>query len=162
MAELPPEAAAADPAAFDFANSDIARTYDPNGAMGGLFVPGYIKGYAPSEQAVGAWNKENRSMTNQLVDELRMPNANPPPGGGGMANIPYGEPQPKDAAFLDPKGQIAAGRHCGASCTGTRHSRLVLPAAAVRRNNLRLQPRLVRCSTTSTATTRRCASSSRS
>jgi hypothetical protein len=58
----------ADPAA----NSMFAN-YDPTGSMGGLFAPAFIKGFAPSEQAVSAWEAANRGVTRADVDATRMP-----------------------------------------------------------------------------------------
>jgi len=47
--------------------------YNPEGALGGMFAPAYIKGFAPSEQAVAAWTAKNRPISYSDVDALRMP-----------------------------------------------------------------------------------------
>lgn len=52
----------------------VFENYNPEGAMNGLFAPAYIKGYAPSEEAVAAWTAANRSMTPEMVEASRMPN----------------------------------------------------------------------------------------
>jgi hypothetical protein len=62
---VPAEAAAAVP--------DLYQNYDPTGAMGGLFAPALIRGWQPSEDAVTAWTKLNRSMTPQGIEDTRMP-----------------------------------------------------------------------------------------
>ena len=60
--------------------ASLFEAYDPEGAMGGLFAPAYIPGYAPAEQAVMAWQAQQRPVTANMIDELRMPEAyrNPP------------------------------------------------------------------------------------
>jgi hypothetical protein len=61
-----------DPAAAP-ATSSMFANYDPAGSMGGLFAPAFIKGFAPSEQAVAAWEAANRGVTRADVDATRMP-----------------------------------------------------------------------------------------
>ena len=53
--------------------ADLFASYDPVGAMGGLFAPALIRGYAPSEQAVADWTAQNRGVTRADVDATRMP-----------------------------------------------------------------------------------------
>ena len=69
--------------------SSLFERYNPQGAMGGLFAPAYIPGYAPSEAAVMAWQQQQRPVTANMIDELRMPEAyrNPP------GTPPEGSPQ---------------------------------------------------------------------
>lgn len=73
MAEAPVPAAPAAPA--EAPPPDIFQSYLPEGAMGGLFAPGYIRGYAPSETAVANWTAANRSVTPQVLEQTRMPAA---------------------------------------------------------------------------------------
>ena len=51
----------------------LFERYDPEGALGGLFAPAYIAGYAPSGQAVQAWQAQQRPVSANMIDELRMP-----------------------------------------------------------------------------------------
>ena len=90
-----PAAAAADPAADTVAGS-LDQFYDPVGAMGGRFAPAYVRGYAPSEAAVAAWQAKNRPLDGVHLDTLRMPEPwqapqQPNPYGGdvyGSGRIP--------------------------------------------------------------------------
>ena len=61
------------PVPAEAAVPDLYQNYDPTGAMGGLFAPAFIKGYAPSEKAVADWTAMYRSMTPQGIEDTRMP-----------------------------------------------------------------------------------------
>ena len=58
----------------------LFQNYDPEGALGGLFAPAYVAGYAPSNQAVQAWTAQQRPVGANMIDDLRLPEAyrNPP------------------------------------------------------------------------------------
>jgi len=51
---------------------NIFNTYDPQGAMGGLFAPAFIRGFAPSEQAVMDWN-QGRHLPAASIEQTAMP-----------------------------------------------------------------------------------------
>jgi len=78
--------AVAEQAPAPFAEAPMYANYDSQGALGGLFAPAYIKGYAPAEQAVQAWHNKNNPISYSDVDALRMPNAWQPP----QPTNPYG------------------------------------------------------------------------
>jgi len=54
------------------AMGNIFDTYEPKGAMGGLFAPAYIRGFGASEDAVQGWMKDRRLPSNQ-IDQTAMP-----------------------------------------------------------------------------------------
>ena len=58
----------------------LFERYNPEGALGGLFAPAYVAGYEPSNQAVQTWMAQQRPVTANMIDELRLPEAyrNPP------------------------------------------------------------------------------------
>lgn len=57
-------------------NDNLFVTYNPQGANNGMFAPAYIHGYAPSEQAVAAWNASKGGLTREMVtNDLLMPDA---------------------------------------------------------------------------------------
>lgn len=102
-----------DAAAADAAMGAIFENYDPVGAVNGLFAPAYIKGYAPSEQAVAAWNAANRGFTQADLEATRMPNEWVDPGGGALAGRaafaggPYGAGRvPNNLSFGDERGAL--------------------------------------------------------
>ena len=72
-------AAAAAAAPAEQPMGDMFANYNPEGSLNGLFAPAYIKGYAPSEQAVSAWHAQNNPVSYSDVDALRMPNQWMPP-----------------------------------------------------------------------------------
>jgi hypothetical protein len=83
--------------------------YNPEGALGGMFAPAYIKGYAPSEQAVQAWTEQNQGIDRAMVDELRMPNEWRPPApvGGLPSRDVYGAGRiPNSLRYGDDRGQV--------------------------------------------------------
>ena len=57
------------------APGSLFESYNPEGALGGLFAPAYVAGYAPSNQAVQTWMETNRPISPSLIDELRLPEA---------------------------------------------------------------------------------------
>lgn len=69
---------------------DMFSGYNPQGAMGGLAAPAYIAGFAPSEKAVAAWQGDNRGITSEMVDQLRMPQEWFGPEPETQENGPYG------------------------------------------------------------------------
>ena len=81
--------------------------YNPEGALGGMFAPAYIKGYAPSEQAVQAWTEQNQGIDRAMVDELRMPNEwRPPQKPKGYGDV-YGAGRiPDQLRYGDDRGQV--------------------------------------------------------
>jgi len=100
---IPAAAAAAAPAA----ESALLADYNAQGALGGLFAPAYIKGYAPSEQAVAAWTQQNQGINRAMVDELRMPNEwRPPQKPKGYGDV-YGAGRiPDQLRYGDDRGQV--------------------------------------------------------
>jgi len=100
---IPAAAAAAAPAA----ESALLADYNAQGALGGLFAPAYIKGYAPSEQAVAAWTQQNQGINRAMVDELRMPNEwRPPQKPKGFSDV-YGSGRiPDNIQTGDERGQV--------------------------------------------------------
>lgn len=70
---IPPVDIAPVPADGNMPTGNLFQTYNPMGAAGGMFAPAYIKGFAPSEQAVADWRGTNRGITSATVDQLRMP-----------------------------------------------------------------------------------------
>lgn len=85
------------------AMGSLFENYDPVGSLNGMFAPAYIHGFAPSEAAVGAWNKANAGLTSADIEATRMPNDYQAPGnpldsfgtmfgrGGTTAN--FGDPR---------------------------------------------------------------------
>lgn len=103
--------APADAAATPAPMGDLFQTYDPQGALNGLFAPAYIHGYAPSEKAVADWTDANR-LTRAQVEDTRLPpewrdpaaGQNPP---GVGAQGPYGAGGiSNNLTFGDPRGSI--------------------------------------------------------
>jgi hypothetical protein len=87
--------------------------YNPQGAMGGLFAPAYIRGpggstFQPSEDALAAYNAQQHPLTSALVDELRIPNKPPVGGSGGTigVNWPYSMGVPAVQRYGDPRGTV--------------------------------------------------------
>jgi hypothetical protein len=88
---------------------ELFSQYMP-GSPTDLFAPGYIKGFAPAEQAVDAWRARNRPMITQadleatrLPAEWVDPNPGVYPGGVG----PYGAARiPDNLAFGLKQGTI--------------------------------------------------------
>lgn len=78
-----PAPAAAPAAASPTAMGNLFQSYDPQGALNGMFAPAMIRSYAPSEQAVAAWNAQNHALTPDMINQLRMPNAYQPPSAQG-------------------------------------------------------------------------------
>lgn len=76
--------------------------------MGGLFAPAYIKGYAPSEQAVAAWQAQHRPVTAGMIDQLRMPDLwQPNSGARTLADGVYGSGVPVNQNYAqNPKGSV--------------------------------------------------------
>ena len=90
----------------------LFERYDPEGALGGLFAPAYIAGYAPSGQAVQAWQAQQRPVSANMIDELRMPepfaypNAANMYAAAGAGNV-YGEGRiPRNLTFGDRRGRV--------------------------------------------------------
>ena len=107
----PPVAAAAAEAAASAAPAepmgDLFRDYNPEGSLGGMFAPAFIKGFQPSEQAVQAWTAKNRPISYSDVDELRMPNAwQPPQQTQGWGDV-YGSGRiPNNLKYGDERGEV--------------------------------------------------------
>jgi hypothetical protein len=85
----------------------IYDDYDPQGALGGLFAPAFIKGFAPSEAAVSKWQAANHALTPGMLDQTAMPAQWTPPaapvagstfrqdGGSGISsNLNFGGNKP--------------------------------------------------------------------
>jgi hypothetical protein len=95
---------------------DLNQNYNPQGALGGLFAPAYVHGYAPSNAAVTDWMGQNRAVTPAMIDESRMPSVWTPPedpytsmrrGGGGKGAGMYGEGRvPDSITFGDQRGPV--------------------------------------------------------
>ena len=104
-----PVAAAAEAAPVDQAMGDMFANYNPEGSLNGLFAPAFIKGYAPSEAAVGAWHKKNNPISYTDVDALRMPNKwmpAQPPGGLPSYDV-YGAGRiPNSLRYGDDRGEV--------------------------------------------------------
>lgn len=57
------------------AMGSLFQSYDPKGAMNGMFAPAYIHGYAPSQTAVTNWNAAHHPLMNADIESTRMPRA---------------------------------------------------------------------------------------
>jgi hypothetical protein len=68
----------------DDAIAKLDANYNQQGAMGGLFAPAYVPGYAPSEQALTSW-QSGRGLTGSQVDQTTIPAPWAPP----QDNDPY-------------------------------------------------------------------------
>lgn len=88
------------------APGSIFQNYDPQGAMGGLFAPAYIKGFAPSEQAVAAWNAAHHGLSRAQIEETRMPPLYQKPTGNVLADGVYGGGVPATQNYGDPRGMV--------------------------------------------------------
>jgi hypothetical protein len=98
----------------------VFENYNPEGALGGLFAPAYVHGYAPSQQAVADWQALNHGMNAKTLEETRMPNEWVNPGElqaagpmlGDKKMSPHGYDRygsgriPDRLSLLDPKGQV--------------------------------------------------------
>lgn len=84
---------------------DIFAQYQP-GQPTDLFAPAYIKGFAPSEKALSAWNAYQHNVTPGMLDELRMPNEYQGAQQYSAGNGVYGGPIPLKQTYGDPKGAI--------------------------------------------------------
>ena len=89
---------------------DMFEGYNPEGALGGMFAPAYIKGFAPSEAAVAKWQAENHGLTPAMIDQTRMPNEWRDPN-VGVTSVggrgPYGAGQiPNNLSYGDPQGSV--------------------------------------------------------
>jgi len=88
---------------------ELFSQYMP-GAPTDLFAPGYIKGFAPAEQAVNAWRERNRPVITEAdLEATRLPNqwTDPNPGvyPGGVG--PYGAARvPDNLRFGDKRGTV--------------------------------------------------------
>jgi hypothetical protein len=97
----------------DAPEGDIFKSYDPQGGMGGMFAPGYIKGYAPSEDAVQKWTAENQGMNAGMIEQTRMPNEWVDPNAGvspyaamGLGMGPYGAGRIPNNLQFNPNGSV--------------------------------------------------------
>lgn len=100
-----PEGAVPTPPAQAMGN--LFESYSPEGAMGGMFAPAYIKGYAPSEKAVADWQAANHGLTSADVDASRMPAEWTDPDAGVVSKFgmgPYGAGRIPDSMTLGAKG----------------------------------------------------------
>ena len=52
---------------------NIYTDYDPKGALGGLFAPAYLKGFEPSEKALGDFYNSKSHLTDADLESTRMP-----------------------------------------------------------------------------------------
>jgi len=100
MAEAPPPATAPAP-------GSIFENYDPTGALGGMFAPAFIKGFAPSEKAVAAWQAEYRPGQ-EIIEQSRMPNLYVPPGDNPLVGVDgvYSAGVPQKQSYGDPRGMV--------------------------------------------------------
>jgi hypothetical protein len=86
----------------------LFETYNPEGALGGMFAPAYIKGFAPSEAAVAQYyapGSMGHRLSSAELDLTRMPAEYRPTtysGGNGV----YGGPLPMTQTYGDPRGMI--------------------------------------------------------
>jgi hypothetical protein len=88
---------------------NLFQSYNPQGADNGVFAPAYIPGYKPSEDAMAAWNAQHHSVTADMIDQLRMPDAWQPPSQNlpAMGGGPYGEGRiPQTQTLGDPQGLV--------------------------------------------------------
>ena len=91
---------------------NIYTDYNPKGAMGGLFAPAFIRGFAPAEEATDKWQQE-RAFSRQDVENTRMPYEweapqaiNPMAAmGGGMGGY-IGGNEPTRQTFGDKRGLV--------------------------------------------------------
>jgi hypothetical protein len=90
------------PVPTEAAMGGVFENYSPEGALGGLFAPAYVKGFAPAEKAVADWQALNHGMNAQTLEQTRMPGewVNPddlqaagPTFGKGMKISPQGYDQ---------------------------------------------------------------------
>jgi hypothetical protein len=85
----------------------LFETYNPEGALGGMFAPAYIRGFAPSEEALAQYYQQgagHRLGPNEL-EQTRMPSLWKPveySKGDGR----YGGPLPLTQNYIDPAGTI--------------------------------------------------------
>lgn len=93
--------------------------YDAQGAMGGLFAPAYVKGYQPSEDAVGAWRATHRSVTPDTIEQSRMPQPYMDPYVRGGSSNQYGNAMPMNLSFSDARGMVDPAALRAASMGGT-------------------------------------------
>jgi hypothetical protein len=99
--------AAAQPAASAAPKGDIYQTYNPQGAMGGLFAPAYIAGYKPSEDAVAAWTASHSGLSRADIEATRMPAAWQAPQAVNPLTNAYGAGRiPKNETFGDVRGIV--------------------------------------------------------
>jgi hypothetical protein len=105
-APVSPEAAAADAGINPNQMGSLFDTYNPQGALNGTFAPAYIAGYAPSAKAVKDWQALNRGVTQDIVNQTRMPNlwSNPQNTLGG--NGVYGGPIQANQSYGDSRGMV--------------------------------------------------------
>lgn len=122
-------------------SGSIFDTYDPAGAMGGLFAPAYIHGYKPSEDAVAAWQAQNRGVNADVIEQSRMPATARPSttiGGDGV----YGGPLPQYQIYGDPRGTVDPAALRAASLGGhyDLQARRDAIAARIAANNAAMAP----------------------
>jgi hypothetical protein len=100
----PPEPAA--PAPAKNAPGSIFEGYQV-GTVNDMFAPAYIKGFAPSEEALKAWTAYNRQGAG-IIDASRMPNLWQDPAATQMSagDGVYGGPMPLKQTYGDNRGQI--------------------------------------------------------
>jgi len=84
---------------------ELFQNYDPVGAMGGLFAPALIRGYAPSEKAVADWTAANQ-FSREDVDALRMPNLWADPSQKTPSDGVYSAGVPVNQSYGDPRGMV--------------------------------------------------------
>jgi hypothetical protein len=95
----------ASPTAPEQPMGDIFAKYNP-GQVTDLFAPAYIRGFAPSENAVRAWSAYQHNVTPGMLDELRMPNASQGAQTYSGGNGVYGGPIPLKQQYGDPRGAL--------------------------------------------------------
>jgi len=90
------------------AMGSLFETYNPQGALSGLFAPAYIRGFAPSEDAVSQYYSQSgpgHRLSSDELDMTRMP-AEYRPTTYSRGDGVYGGPLPMTQTYGDPRGMI--------------------------------------------------------
>lgn len=86
----------------------LFETYNPEGALSGMFAPAYIHGFAPSEAAVAAYygpQGQGHRLSSAELDLTRMPGEYRPTSYSGGNGV-YGGPIPMTQTYGDARGNI--------------------------------------------------------
>jgi hypothetical protein len=100
-----PAALPVDPNAPPPQSNSVYQNYDPVGAMGGLFAPGYVHGWAPSEKAVADWTAGHH-IGRDTVEASRMPGEYMDPTQMTRGDGVYGGPLPVNQSYGDKRGTV--------------------------------------------------------